>query len=169
MCMLADRIGRRYLLVTASNGCGLFLANNGSYSVDGGLLLQPESSYAAASSCGEPVAGFQLLPPPPRPAAEGGSWVLRRRYQRGVIEVDLGARTAAIRCGSAASAATAAATPIAAATTATTTATAATATAAIAEDVAAAPVEPRYDYDVVVYGSTPAGIAAATAAGQLGS
>ena len=83
----------RYLLVTSSVENGYFLANNGSYSITGGLLNQPTSVYAGTGvGCGEPTATFERV-------GGAGSYALLRRFQHGMVKLDLVAGTASIDCG----------------------------------------------------------------------
>jgi hypothetical protein len=72
-----------YMLVTSSVANGSYLANNGSYDINGGLLAQPESAYVAAASCGEPLAAFES-------DAAAGRWALRRRFEHGVVRAAAG-------------------------------------------------------------------------------
>ena len=74
----------KYMLVTASMAHGWFLANSGSYSIDGGLLAQPRSVYQPVGlGCGEPTAAF---------VREGKTTVL-------TVALDIKESTATIHCG----------------------------------------------------------------------
>jgi hypothetical protein len=83
-----------YLLVAESSLNGWFLANSGSYSIDGGLLDQHAGKvYQGADGvgCGEPTAPFKRV---------GGASVhkLQRTFEHGAVTVDLDANTALITC-----------------------------------------------------------------------
>lgn len=83
----------RYLLITSSVENGYFLANNGSYSITGGLLNQPTSVYSGTGvGCGEPTASFERV-------GGAGSYALQRRFQHGMVKLDIVAGTASIDCG----------------------------------------------------------------------
>ena len=70
---------------------GWYLANSGSYSIDGGLLAQPRSVYKPGGlGCGEPTAAF---------VREGQSTMLTRRFEHGTVALDVKEGTATIRCG----------------------------------------------------------------------
>ena len=94
-------------MATSSVARGSFLANN-NYSIDGGLLAQPQSVYSAAQACGEPVASFERASPSHTSAGEGSSsssasaspWALRRAFEHGSVQLDLQRRSASIDCGS---------------------------------------------------------------------
>lgn len=83
----------KYMLVTSTMKNGWFLANNGSYSIDGGLLNQPMSVYKGDDGveCGEPIAMFERI-------GGAGSYKLRRKFERGSITVDVEVATASIDC-----------------------------------------------------------------------
>ena len=68
----------KYLAVTASVKNGWFLANQG-YSIDGGLLTQPDAVYSAAEGCGEPVSPFKVT----------SEYTIRREFENGYVEFDL--------------------------------------------------------------------------------
>jgi hypothetical protein len=79
----------KYLLIASSVERGFFLANT-DYSIDGGLLKQPKSVYTGSGvGCGEPTAPFERI---------GEPYVLRRTFNYGYVEVDVGAATALINC-----------------------------------------------------------------------
>jgi hypothetical protein len=83
----------KYLLVTTSLARGWFLANTGSYSIDGGLLDQPMWVYQGEGlGCGEPTAPFVRV-------GGAASHVLQRAFERGSVTLDLGANTSSIVCG----------------------------------------------------------------------
>ena len=99
-------------MATSSVARGSFLANN-NYSIDGGLLAQPQSVYELAQACGEPVASFERASPSHTSAGEGSSpssasassasaspWALRRAFEHGSVQLDLQRRSASIDCGS---------------------------------------------------------------------
>eukprot|EP01043_Picozoa_sp_COSAG02_P052415 COSAG02_NODE_5642_length_4160_cov_2.781335_4_plen_104_part_00 len=80
----------KYMLVTYSMSNGWFLANSG-YSIDGGLLQQPESVYTGAGvGCGEPTASFV------RPDSKG--YLLTRKFEHGTVSVNVKAGTGRISC-----------------------------------------------------------------------
>lgn len=82
----------KYLMVTSSVSRGYFIANNGSYCIDDGLLAQPTSVYTDAGiGCGEPAAPFEI-------AGGAGSYTLRRRFDNGTIYLDLVTGTSSIDC-----------------------------------------------------------------------
>lgn len=83
---MAFRVGlASYLLVTSSVERGFFLANDGNYSIDGGLLVQPAWAYLLG--CGEPTAML---------TADGS--VVSRPFEHGRVELDVAAGTANIAC-----------------------------------------------------------------------
>ena len=83
----------KYMLVASSLAEGWFLANT-NYSIDGGLLSQPERAFGSTGlGCGEPQG--DLL-------REGGedSFLLTRQFAHGTVAVDIKGGTATIKCGS---------------------------------------------------------------------
>jgi hypothetical protein len=85
----------KYMLVTSSTRHGWFLANAGSYSIDGGLLAQPAAAYRGEGlGCGEPLAPLARV-------GTAGQYRFRRNFERGTVDVDLQEVTATIACGAA--------------------------------------------------------------------
>ena len=82
----------KYMLVTSSVSRGWFLANNGGYSIDEGLLDQPTEVYQGSGlGCGEPTAMMERV-------GGSGSYQFRRNFEHGNVTVDLKAITASINC-----------------------------------------------------------------------
>jgi hypothetical protein len=83
----------KYLLITSSSENGWFLANDGGYSIDDGLLDQPSSVYQSADGvgCGEPTAPFQRV-------GGSSSHKLHRLFEKGSVTVDFDTQTASIDC-----------------------------------------------------------------------
>lgn len=82
----------KYLLVTSSVAKGMFLANNGGYCINEGLLDQPTGVYEGEGvGCGEPTAPFVSIAP-------DKPYSLRRDFEKGAVYVDLAAGTSSINC-----------------------------------------------------------------------
>jgi len=83
----------KYLLMTSSSEHGWFLANDGSYSIDGGLLNQPMEVYSPGDGvgCGEPLASFERV-------GGSSSYKLTRKFEKGSVTVDLAKMAASIDC-----------------------------------------------------------------------
>lgn len=79
----------KYMLVTRSMANGWFIANNGSYSITGGLLDQPTAPYEGNGvGCGEPVELVKQI----------SSATLSRKFEHGTVVVNLNTSTASISC-----------------------------------------------------------------------
>eukprot|EP00041_Stephanoeca_diplocostata_P007136 m.98502 g.98502 ORF g.98502 m.98502 type:complete len:398 (-) comp16746_c0_seq1:35-1228(-) len=91
----------KYMLVTSSMEHGYFLANNGGYEIDDGLLDQPMSVYTGQGvGCGEPTEPFIVRRAVSLDSAQPslGSYVLSRKFQHGHVELNLASQTALIDC-----------------------------------------------------------------------
>jgi|TARA_B110000208_G_scaffold13126_1_gene16051 hypothetical protein len=83
-----------YMMVTSSMKEGWFLANNGSYSIDGGLLNQPRLPYSKGGlGCGEPSWPYYTIV-----SSTPSSVVVQRLFTTGHVELDLVKDTSVIHC-----------------------------------------------------------------------
>lgn len=68
-----------WLLVVADPTKSYFLGNDG-YSIDGGLLDQPEAVYRLAEACGKPTGSLERV---------GTTMAVFREYEHGTVRLDL--------------------------------------------------------------------------------